>query len=173
MKSIKKYLITIMLLVAVLLTINTYVNAVGTVSLTASKTSLNPGDTFTISVKLSGGSVATLTSRITVDTSKIDYVSGPANTSFSGGRVIYTWTDPNGGASPITGTIATFTFRAKTVGSATFSVSGDFYTADEANLNPGFTGTSVIISEPAPPPTPAPTPTPSPTPSPPSSGRGN
>ncbi len=69
--------------------------AAGTISLKASKSSVTVGEEFNVSVNLSGGSVATLTSRITIDTSKVDYVSGPSNTNFSNGRVIYTWTDPS------------------------------------------------------------------------------
>lgn len=64
------------------------------------------------------------------------------------GRAIYTWTDPTGGDNPKTGgTIASFTFRAKQAGKASFSVSGDFYSSDEKNVNPSFSGTSITIQE--------------------------
>ena len=77
-------------------------------------------------------SAATLTIKINVDTSKVEYVSGPGNSNFVNGRVIYTWTDPNGGLSPITsGTVATFKFKAKSAGTASFSVSGEFYDSNE------------------------------------------
>ena len=93
-------------------------------------------------------SAATLTIKINVDTSKVDYVSGPGNSNFVNGRVIYTWTDPNGGISPITaGTIATFKFKAKAAGTTSFSVSGEFYDSNENVIIPSFTGTSVSIQE--------------------------
>lgn len=114
------------------------VEAAGSVSLSSNKSSVYVGDEFSISVKLSGASAATLTTRISIDTSKVDYVSGPSNSNFSGGRVIYTWTDPNGGTSPISGTIATFKFKAKATGKASFSVSGDFFDADENSIKPSF-----------------------------------
>lgn len=124
------------------------VKAAGTISLSASKSTVNVGDEFTVSVNLSGASVATLTARVTVDTSKVEYVSGPSNTSFSNGRAIYTWTDPTGGSNPKTsGTLVTFRFRAKQAGKASFSVNGDFYTPDEKPVNPSFSGTSVTIQE--------------------------
>lgn len=146
MRKIKFYLCGILFILALLFT--TRVNAVGTISLSASKSTINVGDEFSISVNLSGASVATLTARVSVDTSKVDYVSGPSNSSFANGRAIYTWTDPTGGSNPKTsGTIVTFKFKAKQVGKASFSVGGDFYSPDEKNVNPSFSGTSVTIQE--------------------------
>lgn len=78
-----------------------------------------------------------------------------------------------GGANPKTdGTIATFKVRAKTAGTASFSVSGDFYDPDENPVKPSFSGTSVTIKEKETPPpvTEQPTPTPTPTPTPPTTG---
>lgn len=72
---------------------------------------------------------------------------GPSNSSYSNGRVIYTWTDPTGGANPKTGTLATFKFKSKQPGKASFSVNGDLYDSDENPINPGFSGTSVTIQE--------------------------
>ncbi len=146
MKKIKICLTTLFFIT--LLLFANKVNAAGTISLSASKSTVNVGDEFTVSVNLSGASVATLTARVTVDTSKVEYVSGPSNTSFSNGRAIYTWTDPTGGSNPKTnGTLVTFRFRAKQAGKASFSVSGDFYTPDETPVNPSFSGTSVTIEE--------------------------
>ncbi len=53
-----------------------------------------------------------------------------------------------GGDNPKTGgTIVTFKFKAKQAGKASFSVNGDFYSPDEKNINPSFSGTSVTIKE--------------------------
>lgn len=120
----------------------------GSVSLTSNKSSVNVGEEFSVSISLSNATVASLTARVAVDTSKVEYVSGPSNSSFKNGRAIYTWTDPNGGETPKTGgTIATFKFKAKASGSAGFSVSGDFYTPEETSVNPNFIGTTVAITE--------------------------
>lgn len=120
----------------------------GSVSLSSSSSNVTVGDEITISVNLSGASIATLTVKVAVDTSKVEYVSGPSNSSFSNGRAIYTWTDPNGGSTPKTeGTIVSFKFRAKVSGKATFSVTGDFYNPDEEVVNPSFSGTSINIKE--------------------------
>lgn len=144
----KKIYITIVSFLFLLLLCSVKSNAAGSIRLSPSKSSVTVGDEFNVSVNLSGASVATLTTRITIDTSKVDYVSGPSNTNFSNGRVIYTWTDPTGGENPKTdGTIATFKFRAKLAGTASFSVSGNFYTPDEKPVNPSFSGTSVTIKE--------------------------
>lgn len=173
MKISKKVIYSIILFFMFLLLFTTKSNA-ASISLNPSKSSVTVGDEFNVSVNLSGASVATLTTRITVDTSKVEYVSGPANTNFSNGRVIYTWTDPTGGENPKTdGTIATFRFKAKASGVASFSVSGNFYTPDETAVNPSFSGTSVTIKEketiPETPNT-TPTPNPTPTPTPPTTG---
>lgn len=161
MKTNKKQIYLIILFFLCLLLFTTKSQA-ASISLNPSKTSVTVGDEFNVSVNLSGASVATLTTRITVDTSKMEYVSGPANTNFSNGKVIYTWTDPTGGENPKTdGIIATFRFKAKATGTASFSVSGNFYTPDEAAVNPSFSGTSVTIKEKETvPETPTPTPTP-------------
>lgn len=116
--------------------------------LSSSKSNLKVGEEFTISVNLSNASVASLTARVTVDTSKIQYVSGPANSNFVNGKAIYVWTDATGGSSPLTGgTIVSFKFKAIAAGTASFSVSGDFFGVDKTNLNPSFSGTSVNIQE--------------------------
>lgn len=88
----KIYITTLFFLFLLLFTVPSM--AAG-ISLKPSKSSVTVGEEFNVSVNLSGGSVATLTSRITIDTSKVEYVSGPSNTNFSNGRVIYTWTDPS------------------------------------------------------------------------------
>lgn len=127
------------------------VYAAGNVSLSSNKSSVKVGEEFSVSVSLSNATVASLTARITIDTSKVDYVSGPSNSSFRNGRMIYTWTDPNGGETPKTsGVLATFKLKAKAAGSAGFSVSGDFYTPEETAVNPVFSGTTVTIIEEAP-----------------------
>ena len=142
-----KKIITIILFLMLML-LNFPVHAAGSVSLSASNSSVTVGDEFNVSVNLSGASVATLTVRVSVDTSKVDYVSGSSNSSFSGGRAIYTWTDPNGGDTPLTGgTIATFKFKSKAAGTASFSVTGDLYTPEELPVNPSFSGVNVSISE--------------------------
>lgn len=146
MKKIKIYFGIILFIL--LMIFSTKVNAAGNISLSASKSTVNVGDEFSISVNLSGASVATLTTRVSVDTSKVDYVSGPSNSSFSNGRALYTWTDPSGGSNPKTGgTIVTFKFRAKQVGKASFSVSGDYYDSNENPVKPNFSGTTVTIQE--------------------------
>ena len=125
-----------------------HVEAAGTVNLSASSNTVNVGDNFTISVNLSGASVATLTTRLSIDEEKVQYVSGPSNSNYLNGRVIYTWTDPTGGASPLTaGNIATFTFKAISAGNANFGVSGEFFTPDETSVEPVFSGVTVNVND--------------------------
>lgn len=116
--------------------------------LSISDSSVNVGDEFSVSVGISGMDVASLTARIIVDTSKVEYLSGPANSNFSNGRAIYSWTDSTGGENPITsGTIATFYFRAISEGTAGFGISGEFYDTDENEIDASYSGTSISIME--------------------------
>jgi hypothetical protein len=148
MKIIKKAMYIFALFCIAIALFTTKAQATGSITLSSSKSSINVGDEFNISVNLSGASVATLTARITIDTSKVEYVSGPSNTNFSNGKVIYTWTDSSGGSNPKTdGVIATFKFKAKASGTASFSVSGDFYSPDEVSIKPSFSGVNVTIKE--------------------------
>ena len=147
MKKIRIFLLISMLLFGIEFGFGR-VQAAGTVNLTSNKSSINVGDEFTVSVNLNGMSVATMTIKVSVDTSKVDYISGPGNTNFVNGRVIYTWTDTNGGANPITsGTVATFKFKAKQSGKASFSVMGEFYDSNENVVSPSFSGTSVTLKQ--------------------------
>lgn len=141
----KKYVVSLFLILAIIFSGNVYA---ASVSASASKTSLNVGDEFNVNINLTGASVATLTVKLSVDTSKVEYVSGPTNSNFSGGKVIYTWTDSTGGSSPLTGgTIATFKFRAKDKGTANFSLTGEFYDVDENSINMALSGTNITITE--------------------------
>ena len=131
------------------LLIGTKVEAAGNVALSTSKQSVQKGEEFNISINLSGAQVATLMAEIGIDTEKVEFISGPAQSNYSNGKIIYTWTDPNGGTSPLTGgVIATFRLRAKTSGTANFNISGEFYTPEEQDLEPSFSGISVNITEP-------------------------
>lgn len=141
-----KKVFIVMLIIIAFFVLYLDVQAVGSVNLSANKSTVEVGETFTISINLSGASVATLTTKLSYDTEKLQYVSGPANSNNVGSRVIYTWTDSTGGNNPLTGgTIATFTFKAKSAGKATFSVSGDFFSPDETSINPSFNNISVTV----------------------------
>ncbi|MCI9016803.1 MAG: hypothetical protein HFJ53_06545 [Clostridia bacterium] len=145
MKRIKLFL-SILLFIGIVI-IASKINA-ASITASSSKSTINVGEEFNVSINLSGASVATLTTRLTVDTSKVEYVSGPSNSSFSNGRAIYTWTDPTGGSNPKTGgTIVTFKFRAKQTGKASFQVSGEFYDPDENPITVSFSGTNVTIQQ--------------------------
>lgn len=73
MKKIKIYFGILMFVLFIIL--SSKVNAVGSVTLSASKSTVTVGDEFNITVSLNGASAATLTTRISIDTSKVEYVS--------------------------------------------------------------------------------------------------
>ena len=145
MKKIKIIILISIILYAILVNCEN-VYAVGSVNLTSNKSKCTVDDEFIVNVGISNMSCASLTVKINIDTTKVEYISGPQNSNFVNGRIIYTWTDLGGGLTPKTsGTIASFKFKAKTVGTASFSISGDFYDQDEIAINPSFSGTNVIL----------------------------
>ena len=145
MKKIKIIILISIILYAILVNFEN-VYAVGSVNLTSNKSKCTVDDDFIVNVSISNMSCASLTVKINIDTTKVEYISGPQNSNFVNGRIIYTWTDPGGGLTPKTsGTIASFKFKAKTVGTASFTASGDFYDQNENTINPSFSGTNVIL----------------------------
>lgn len=147
MKKLK--IIIQFIIFAVIILLCNKVNA-ASINLSPNKSSVTVGDEFTISMNLSGASLASLNVKITVDTSKVEYISSnePNNTNFNNGRILYTWTDASGGSNPKTdGTIVTFRLKAKSAGEPSFSVSGNFYDTNENSINLSLSGTSIKINE--------------------------
>lgn len=146
----KKLKIIIQLIIfAIIILLFSKVKA-ASINLSPNKSSVTVGDEFTISMNLSGASLASLNVKITVDTSKVEYISSnaPNNTNFNNGRILYTWTDASGGSNPKTdGTIATFRLRAKSAGEPSFAISGNFYDVNENSLNLSLSGTSIKVNE--------------------------
>ena len=111
MKRLK--IIIQLIIFSVILLICTKINA-ASITLSPNKSTMEEGEEFTVSVNLSGASLASLNARVSVDTSKVEYLSSsePNNTNFNNGRILYTWTDASGGANPKTsGTLVTFTLE--------------------------------------------------------------
>lgn len=73
MKKIKIYFGILIFILFIALA--SKVDAAGSVTLSASKSTVTVGDEFIITVSLNGASAATLTTRISIDTSKVEYVS--------------------------------------------------------------------------------------------------
>lgn len=147
MKKIIKIIILTFIFLSIICFFHT-VQAAGFVSTSSNKSICTVDDEFIININISEMSTSTFTAKLNIDTSKVEYISGPQNSNFVNGRIIYTWTDPSGGENPKTsGNIASFRFRAKKSGTASFGVSGDFYDSDENDINPSFSGTSVEIEE--------------------------
>ena len=145
----KRLKITIQFIIFLLiLLICTKIKA-ASITLSPNRSTVEEGEEFTISINLSGASLASLNTKIAVDTSKVEYISStePNNTNFNNGKILYTWTDASGGANPKTnGTLVTFTLKAKNAGTANFTISGNFYDSEENSVSLTLTGTSVNIN---------------------------
>ena len=114
----------------------------------SNKSTVNPGDTFTVTISL-GGQMGAATVNLAFNNNLFDYVSatgGTVNNLGSTIRIVYF--DATGGSSPISG--ISVTFRAKAIGTGSFTASGNgFANADASDtyspINSG--STSVKIEE--------------------------
>lgn len=146
----KKIKITLQLILFIILILLCSKVSAASITLSPNKNNITSGDEFTISMNLSDANLASLNVKITVDTSKVDYISStaPDNTNFNNGKILYTWTDTSGGENPKgEGTIVTFRLKSKSSGNANFSVTGKFYDANENSVNMTLNGTSVKINQ--------------------------
>lgn len=170
-KLIKTFSIILTVCILFSVFIYTGVNAAtGTVSVTASSSSVKPGDSFTVTVKYEG------TDRIGSAKIVVSYDASLVSCDSGSDGVLTVAGGPQSGSDVMTSYSASYTFTAKAAGNASFSVSS--YEVVTYDLPPSYieattSGTSVSITAPAaatatPVPTAKPTavPTPAPTPKP-------
>lgn len=146
MKRVSVYIILIVFFIFLLNPKS--VLAVGAVNLTSNKDIVAIDDIFTISINTSNFSAYALTTYLSFDESKVEYVSGPETSNKVDGKVIFTWYDDTGGDTPTkNNTIATFTFKAKSTGTVKFEIVGSFFAANESEITPSFSGINIEIQE--------------------------
>ena len=127
MKRIWK-IISLLVIVILILSMRNKVFAKGEVYLVTDNSNILKGEEFKINIELKDTSVAAFTVQIYFDSSKIEYLSGSENSNYINNRIVYTWFDENGGASPIeNGKIGEFLFKAKEEGSTKLILFGEFY----------------------------------------------
>ena len=124
----KKSIIGIVFFIVCILGMNNISWANGKAFLQSDLDNIEKGQTFQVSIRLEDTSVAALTAELLWDDNKVEYIEGPENTNRIGNGLIYTWWDVEGGQSPQkTGEIASFVFKAKEAGQASFGLKGEFY----------------------------------------------
>lgn len=119
----------------------------GTVYLKGDKTTLGKGEEINLALCIANAETAAYTAYLYFDNSKLEYVSGPENTNVVGNRIIYVWYDENGGSNPKKGELASFKFKAKEEGRATFNIQGEFYGNDGRQIETDLKETDVQIGK--------------------------
>ena len=104
-----------------------YAESTAVVYLESNKQELQIGNEVEISVNLENAKTVACNFSLFFDNSKMDYVSNIDNTNVIDNRIIFVWNDSKGGKEPKDKEIALFKFKAKTEGTATFVIKGEFY----------------------------------------------
>lgn len=144
----RKNILFLFIFLFFIIIVNNIVYGTENVILTSDKDIIQKDDTFTISININDISVAALITKLSFDSSKIEYVSGPEDSNIVGNKIIYMWCDESGGKNPKgNGEIASFTFKATESGKTSFGIEGVFYDSNENELPVTFSDTQVYIQD--------------------------
>lgn len=126
---------------------SSYATKTGTVYLESNQKIIKKGEEIDITVNLKDSKTAAFDFSLYFDESKFEIVSSPENTNVIGNQIIYVWYDPTGGGSAKDGELATFKFRAKEDGLATFTIKGEFYSQEGQLIQTDFKEEQVQIGK--------------------------
>ena len=115
----------------------------GTAAISASPASVDPGANFTVTVKVSGASLAVLYGTVTYDSNVVEFVSGDGAAGASGSVTIAKWNTNGTGSSSVD---CTMTFTAKAAGSSSLTFQpGLMKTESGETVNVGNASTTVTV----------------------------
>lgn len=113
------------------------VKATTNVELISNATSLKKGDTFSVNINLNGDAISSCDLNIYFDSDKIEYVSGPNNSNFVNGRILFVWYSEDG--MPRTDfTLGSFEFRVKENADIKLAMYGNCYNENGVVLDTNF-----------------------------------
>jgi len=143
----KKIIYTILICILYVLIFSSKdIYAAGNVTLSSNLYDVKKEEIFEISINLENLPACAIQLELYFDTDKLEYISGPETSNNIENTVYYIWVDETGGNNPRqNGNIVTFSFKAKELGMANFSVSGVIFDKDGNELATSFNGTSVYI----------------------------
>lgn len=116
------------------------------INLSSSKEQVNQEDDFAITVSANDTDIASYTIWLYFDNEQVEYVSGVDNLNIIDNRIIYTWFSETG-KNVNFGELASFNFKAKKDGTASFSVIGEFYNQKGEKLDINSSQIEVTIGE--------------------------
>lgn len=119
----------------------------GSVYISSNKEIIEKGEEIEITLSIENIKTSAFTAYLYFDDAKLEYVSGPENTNTVGNRIIFVWYDEKGGNGSKDGELATFRFKAKEDGLATFNIEGEFYSSQEQLIQTDFKEVYVQIGK--------------------------
>ena len=152
-KNINKKILLLILflfLINIILSYRTYADTTGNVYLESNKDVIEVNEEVEISVNINNFKTAAFTLYLYFDDSKFEFIKEnkeDSNINVYNNRIIYVWYDNQGGNSPGRGSIATFKFKAKENGLATFNIDGEFYTEKGQEVKTTFKEKQIQIKK--------------------------
>lgn len=144
-KEKNKLILLIFLLIFMFISNRNLASTSGTVYIDSNKDSYIKGDEIDITVNIEKASTAAFTAFISFDNTKLEYISGPDNINVKENYIIYVWYDEEGGKNAKNELLGTFKFRAKESGIVTFTINGEYYTADGQLIKTNFVEKKIQI----------------------------
>lgn len=96
------------------------------IELKTNNTKINLEEEFTIGITVNGDKISATDLEIYFDSEKLEYISGPNNSNYIDGRILYTWYEEN--TNEITNfNLGDFTFKPKQNGKTIISIKGNSY----------------------------------------------
>ena len=152
-KNINKKILLLILflfLINIILSYRTYADTTGNVYLESNKDVIEVNEEVEISVNINNFKTAAFTLYLYFDDSKFEFIKEnkeDSNINVDNNRIIYVWYDNQGGNSPGRGSTATFKFKAKENGLATFNIDGEFYTEKGQEVKTTFKEKQIQIGK--------------------------
>lgn len=145
--KLKKYIITLLILIFFDATIISYSATKSKVYLTANKDILEIGEEIEITINLQNSKTSAYNANIYFDDTKMELISKNDNINVIGNRIIILWYDKQGGVGAKEGKLETLVFKAKQEGIANFTIQGQFYNEKAQKIETEFNQLQIQIGK--------------------------
>lgn len=99
------------------------------ITVTFNKENIQVGEDVGLKINIANVDIASFSLEIYFNETNLEYISGPENSNYSNGRILYTWVSENGeNKSNID--MGTFLFKGKEDGVSNIVVTGEFYNSE-------------------------------------------
>lgn len=145
--KLKKYIITLLILIFFDATIISYSATKSKVYLTANKDILEIGEEIEITINLQNSKTSAYNANIYFDDTKMELISKNDNINVIGNHIIILWYDKQGEVGAKEGKLETLVFKAKQEGIANFTIQGQFYNEKAQEIETEFNQFQIQIGK--------------------------